>query len=72
MIPLQLTVLYRPDGYLTRFWPTPHNQTQWGVYMTELVAAGNEIASLMLQSLPQQLPGAHIGMDHPKVYWARG
>lgn len=61
MIPLQLTILYRADGYLTRFWTAPHNQTEWSVYMTELVASGNELARLMLQSLSRELPGAHIG-----------
>ncbi|CAL1699732.1 unnamed protein product [Somion occarium] len=62
MIPLQLTILYRADGYLTRFWTAPHNQTEWSVYMTELVASGNELARLMLQSLSRELPGAHIGL----------
>ncbi len=62
MIPLNLTILYRTDGYLTKFWTPAHNQTEWSVYMTELVAGGNEISKLMLQMLPESLPGAHIGL----------
>ncbi|KAI0075536.1 hypothetical protein K474DRAFT_1708959 [Panus rudis PR-1116 ss-1] len=60
----------------------PLNQTilyQWSIFMAELVAAGNELARLMLQNLAGSLPGAHIGLfdsytlfrdmyDHPENY----
>lgn len=70
MLPLQLVTLYRKDAYLPQSWPIPHNQTEWSIFMTELVASGNEIARLSLRELARELPGAHIGQypfDNPIV-----
>ncbi|KAK7680179.1 hypothetical protein QCA50_016688 [Cerrena zonata] len=79
MLPLQLVTLYRKDAYLPQSWPIPHNQTEWSIFMTELVSSGNEISRLMLQQLGRELAGAHIGLfdsnslfqdmfDHPANY----
>ncbi|KAJ3554813.1 hypothetical protein NM688_g2912 [Phlebia brevispora] len=62
LIPLNLTIMYSAEGYLTQFWTLPHNQTDWNIYITQVVAGSNEIAQLMLKDLPRSLPGAHIGL----------
>jgi hypothetical protein len=40
------------------------NTTEWNLFMTELVASGNAISKLLLETLPAQLPDAHIGGLH--------
>lgn len=61
MLPLNLTPLYSRDSYPNIFWDLERNTTEWNIFMTELVRAGNEIAALMLAALPPSLPEAHIG-----------
>ena len=61
MLPLNLTPLYSNNSYPNIFWDLERNTTEWNIFMSELVLAGNEIASLMLGNLPPSLPGAKIG-----------
>ena len=61
MIPLEKTVLYAPYSYPNKYWTEQRNTTEWSVFMTELTHAGNALAKLMLQALPNTLPGAKIG-----------
>ncbi|KAG1765727.1 carbohydrate esterase family 16 protein [Suillus placidus] len=61
MLPLDLTILYSNYSYPSRYWDLERNTTEWNVYMKELVRAGNEITSLMLDALVPTLPDAHIG-----------
>ncbi|KAL4254644.1 SGNH hydrolase superfamily protein [Abortiporus biennis] len=79
MIPLDRTILYSADSYPNRFWTAERNTTEWNVFMSELVAAGNELQKLMLQNLAPTLPGAHVGLfdshglisdiiAHPTIY----
>ncbi|KAK7685016.1 hypothetical protein QCA50_011851 [Cerrena zonata] len=79
MIPLQHVILYSPDSYPNRFWTAQRNTTEWSVFMTELVNAGNAISKLMLEALAPTLHGAHIGLfdsyalfsdmiAHPQLY----
>ncbi|KAG2130906.1 carbohydrate esterase family 16 protein [Suillus clintonianus] len=60
ILPLDLTILYSNYSYPSRYWDLERNTTEWNVYMKELVRAGNEITSLMLDALVPTLPGAHI------------
>lgn len=60
MIPLNLTPLYSPNSYPSKYWAAPRNTTEWSVFMHELVRAGNAITDLMLQALLPSLDGAHI------------
>ena len=61
MIPLRHVPLYSPNSYPNRFWTAQRNTTEWSVFMTELVNAGNAISRLMLEALAPTLRGAHIG-----------
>jgi hypothetical protein len=61
MIPLNLVPLYAADSYPNIFFDLERNTTEWNIFMSEFVLAGNEIASLMLANLPSTLPGAKIG-----------
>ncbi|TFY80151.1 hypothetical protein EWM64_g3862 [Hericium alpestre] len=54
--------LYAVDSYPNRFWTAERNTTAWNLFINELAVSGNEIAKLMLQTLPASLPGAHIGL----------
>jgi len=59
MIPLQQTPLYSPHPFpLTRYWPFPHNMTQYAIEMSELVAAGNRLWDLQVPAEIAKLPGA--------------
>ncbi|KAG1838391.1 carbohydrate esterase family 16 protein [Suillus subalutaceus] len=60
ILPLDLTILYSNYSYPNTYWNMERNTTGWNVYMTELVRAGNEITSLMLDALVPTLPDAHI------------
>ncbi|KAG2754216.1 carbohydrate esterase family 16 protein [Suillus brevipes Sb2] len=60
ILPLDLTILYSNYSYPNRYWDLERNTTGWNVYMKELVRAGNEITSLMLEALVPTLPDAHI------------
>jgi len=61
ILPLDLTILYSNYSYPNKYWDLGRNATEWNVYMRELVRAGNEITSLMLDALVPTLPDAHIG-----------
>jgi len=61
ILPLDLTILYSNYSYPSRYWYSQRNTTEWNVFMKELVHAGNEITSLMLEAIVPELPGAHIG-----------
>ncbi|OJA13745.1 hypothetical protein AZE42_01547 [Rhizopogon vesiculosus] len=60
ILPLDLTILYSNYSYPNRYWYAERNTTEWNVFMKELVRAGNEITSLMLEAAIPKLPGAHI------------
>lgn len=60
ILPLDLTILYSNYSYPNTYWNLERNTTEWNVYMKELVRAGNEITSLMLDALVPTLPDAHI------------
>lgn len=63
MIPLHLTPMYSMNGYTTVYWPQPHNQTEWGILMAELVRSGNELWALKTKYVaPAQFPGAVFGL----------
>jgi hypothetical protein len=68
MIPLQHTPLYSVDSYINHYWTAVRNDTEWNVFMSELVSAGNELLRLKLEALVPHLPGAHVGtsMAHLK------
>lgn len=62
MIPLFLLPMYSPTGYNTRYWNEPHNQTEWSIFIAELVRSGNELQNLRAQYVaPSRFPGARIG-----------
>lgn len=61
MLPLDLTILYSNYSYPNRYWDLERNTTEWNVYMKELVRAGNEITSLMLEAL---VPTLRVVMQH--------
>jgi len=61
MIPLNLTPMYSPDAYLNRYYPFPHNTTEFSVFINELVTAGNALTRLRLDVLVPSLPDAHVG-----------
>jgi hypothetical protein len=61
IIPLERLPLYAVDSYPNRYWTDVRNTTEWHLFISELVAAGNAISKLMLKSLPASLPDAHIG-----------
>jgi hypothetical protein len=53
------TPLYSPRPFpLTRYWPFPHNMTQYAIEMSELVAAGNRLWDLQVPAEIAKLPGA--------------
>lgn len=60
MIPLNLTPLYTPNSYPSKYWTAPRNRTEWSVFMHELVRAGNAITDLMLRAAVPSFDGAHI------------
>lgn len=60
ILPLDLTILYSNCSYPNTCWDLERNTTDWNAYMKELVRAGNEITSLMLEALVPTLPDAHI------------
>lgn len=62
MIPLNETIIYSTHSYPNRYWDAPYNHTEWSYFMAELVASGNALSRMMLQALPAELPGAHIGL----------
>ncbi|QRW13558.1 carbohydrate esterase family 16 protein [Ceratobasidium sp. AG-Ba] len=63
MIPLQLTPMYSATGYTTKYWPLPHNQTEWSILMSELVQSGNELWAVKTKYIaPLQFPGAVFGL----------
>ena len=61
MIPLQYTILYAPVSYPNLYWTQERNTTEWSIFMTELVNAGNALSRAFLQLLAPTLPGAHVG-----------
>ncbi|KAF8752104.1 GDSL-like Lipase/Acylhydrolase [Rhizoctonia solani] len=63
MVPLHLAPMYAADGYPTKFWSAPHNQTEWSILMAELVRSGNELWALRTKYIaPSLFPGARIGL----------
>lgn len=60
--PLQLLPSYSNTSYPDTYWSAAKNATEWNLFMSELVAAGNRISSLMLESLAPKLHGAHIAL----------
>lgn len=64
MIPLDLTVLYSSNWYPNQISTYPHNATEWGVFMRQLVLSGNALVRMELQALAGsgELPDAHIGL----------
>ena len=62
MIPLQHTILYSSNSYFTHYWTAQRNSTEWSVFITELVLAGNALSKFMLQDIVPKLPGAHVGL----------
>lgn len=63
MIPLYLTPMYSATGYPTKFWNPPRNQTEWAIFMAEMVRAGNELQALRTKYIaPSLFPGARIGI----------
>ncbi|EUC61475.1 GDSL lipase/acylhydrolase family protein [Rhizoctonia solani AG-3 Rhs1AP] len=62
MIPLHLAPMYAADGYPTKFWNAPHNQTEWSILIAEMVRSGNELWALRTKyAAPSLFPGARIG-----------
>ncbi|KAG8688068.1 hypothetical protein FRC11_006115 [Ceratobasidium sp. 423] len=63
MIPLHLVPMYAADGYPTKFYSTPHNQTEWSILIAEMVRSGNELWALRTKYVaPTLFPGARIGL----------
>ncbi|KAG9126861.1 hypothetical protein FRC07_001646 [Ceratobasidium sp. 392] len=63
MIPLYLIPMYSATGYPTKFFSSPHNQTEWSILMAELVRSGNELQALRTKYVaPSQFPGARFGL----------
>ncbi|CAE6424838.1 unnamed protein product [Rhizoctonia solani] len=63
MTPMWLLPIYAPNGYDTKYWNSPHNQTEWSIFIAELVRAGNELQALRTKYIaPGRFPGARFGM----------
>ncbi|CAE6516430.1 unnamed protein product [Rhizoctonia solani] len=63
MTPMWLLPMYAPNGYDTKYWNSPHNQTEWSIFIAELVRAGNELQALRTKYIaPGRFPGARFGM----------
>ncbi|KAG8746662.1 hypothetical protein FRC12_014230 [Ceratobasidium sp. 428] len=63
MILLQLAPMYSATGYTTKFWNYPHNQTEWSIFMAELVRSGNALTAFWIEYVaPLRLPGATFGL----------
>ncbi|CAE6477526.1 unnamed protein product [Rhizoctonia solani] len=63
MTPMWLLPMYAPDGYDTKYWNWPHNQTEWSIFIAELVRAGNELQALRTKYIaPGRFPGARFGI----------
>ncbi|CAE6407904.1 unnamed protein product [Rhizoctonia solani] len=63
MIPLHLVPMYAANGYPTKFWSAPHNQTEWSILIAEMVRSGNELWALRTKYVaPSLFPGARIGL----------
>ncbi|THH33341.1 hypothetical protein EUX98_g827 [Antrodiella citrinella] len=60
--PLEHTINYGAVSYPNLYWTAQRNQTDWHLTMTQYVAAGNELSSLMLKNLASTLPDIHIGL----------
>lgn len=69
MIPLYLLPMYSAKGYNTKFYlNVPHNQTEWSIFIAELVRSGNELQNLRAQYVaPSRFPGARIGWCSPNL-----
>jgi phospholipase/lecithinase/hemolysin len=61
MIPLEKTIMYSANGYLTRYYPYNHNATEWAITMRDLTHAANDLTKLKLQALIPSLSEAHVG-----------
>ena len=56
---LSQTPLHPPRLFpLTRYWPIPHNSTQYAIEMSELVHAANRLWGLTVPVTVSQLPGS--------------
>lgn len=63
MTPMWLLPMYSPNGYDTKYWNQPHNQTEWSIFIAELVRAGNELQALRTKYIaPSRFPGARFGI----------
>ncbi|KAI0047891.1 carbohydrate esterase family 16 protein [Auriscalpium vulgare] len=62
LLPEERLPLYTVDSWPNRYWDTVRNTTAWHLSITELTAAYNAIAKLLLAALPATHPGAHIGL----------
>ncbi|KAG8740521.1 hypothetical protein FRC12_015973 [Ceratobasidium sp. 428] len=64
MTPMWLLPLYSPTGYDSKYWDKiPRNQTEWSIFIAELVRAGNELQALRTKYIaPTQFPGARFGI----------
>ena len=62
IVPLELVPMYTRDAYYNRYWTYARNSTAWSISIAGLAKAGNALASLQLQDLAPQLPGAHVGL----------
>ncbi|KAG8696760.1 hypothetical protein FRC08_006956 [Ceratobasidium sp. 394] len=63
MTPMWLLPMYTPTGYDTKYWNQPHNQTEWSIFIAELVRAGNELQALRTKYIaPSRFPGARFGI----------
>ncbi|KAI0260737.1 GDSL lipase/acylhydrolase [Gloeopeniophorella convolvens] len=62
MLPSGDLPLYAVDSWPNRYWTQSRNTTDWNLFITEMTVSYNAIAKLMLQALPSQLPGAHVGL----------
>ena len=68
MIPLEKTVLYQADRYLTGIYPWEHNSTEWTINIRGLVHTGNQLNQLKLENLAPKLEGAHIGKERSRYH----
>jgi hypothetical protein len=63
MIPLEKTIIYSADGYLTGYYPWNHNYTEWHITIRDLTHSGNDMTKLKLQALVPSLSGGHVGQS---------
>ncbi|QRV79368.1 carbohydrate esterase family 16 protein [Ceratobasidium sp. AG-Ba] len=64
MTPMWLLPMYTPAGFETKYWwGIPRNNTEWSLFIAELVRSGNELQALRTKYIaPGRFPGARFGI----------